>query len=89
MPRERISPQSKVIMAIMSEDSPCCEVTHHRPRPWPQPARPRTRLSFCCPPPPLLLVGVSIWMERGCQQNDSAVAAVSLLESVHRCWIVW
>ena len=34
---------------------------------------PLTRLSFCCTPPGLPLVGVSIGMERGCQQNNSLV----------------
>ena len=33
------------------------------------------RLSFCCTPPPPL-VGVSIWMERECQSNDSVTETV-------------
>ena len=31
-------------------------------------------LSFCCTPPPSPLVGFSIWMERGRQQNDRTLA---------------
>ena len=41
-----------------------------------RPQPPARDCSLCCTPP-LPLAGVSIWTERGCQQNDSLVIGYS------------